>query len=87
MLPTLVKSAGQENVIYSKAVTGAEDFSFFQEQIPGLYLWVGGKPLNVPVNEAPAHHTPEFYVDNKGMKTGVKLLTDLTLDYMQQHKH
>jgi amidohydrolase len=86
MLPTLAKSAGQDNLIYSKAVTGAEDFSFFQEQVPGLYLWVGGKPLNVPENEAPAHHTPEFYVDNKGMKTGVKLLTDLTLDYMQQAK-
>lgn len=86
MLPTLVKSAGQKNVIYSKAVTGAEDFSFFQEKVPGLYLWIGGKPLDVPENEAPAHHTPEFYVDNKGMKTGVKLLTDLTLDYMQQHK-
>lgn len=86
MLPTLAKSAGQDNLIYSKAVTGAEDFSFFQEQVPGLYLWVGGKPLNVPESEAPAHHTPEFYVDNKGMKTGVKLLTDLTLDYMQQAK-
>lgn len=85
MLPTLVKSAGQENVIHSKAVTGAEDFSYFQEQIPGLYLWVGGKPLDVPENQAPAHHTPEFYVDNKGMKTGVKLLADLTLDYMEQN--
>lgn len=86
MLPTLQRSAGKENVIYSKAVTGAEDFSFFQEKVPGLYLWVGGKPLNVPAEEAPAHHTPEFYVDDSGMKTGVKLLTNLTLDYMRQHK-
>lgn len=86
MLPTLQRSAGKENVIYSKAVTGAEDFSFFQEKVPGLYLWVGGKPLDVPVEKAPAHHTPEFYVDDAGMKTGVKLLTDLTLDYMQQTK-
>lgn len=85
MLPTLIKSAGNDNVIYSKPVTGAEDFSFFQEKVPGLYLWIGGKPLNVPANEAPAHHTPEFYVDDSGMKTGVKLLTDLTLDYMKLH--
>lgn len=85
MLPTLIKSAGASNVIYSKPVTGAEDFSFFQEQIPGLYMWVGGKPLDVAEQDAPAHHTPEFYVDDAGMKTGVKLLTDLTLDYMQLH--
>ncbi|WP_339725418.1 amidohydrolase [uncultured Paraglaciecola sp.] len=85
MVPTLIKSAGRDNVIYSKAVTGAEDFSFFQEQIPGLYLWVGGKPLDTPADKAPAHHTPEFYVDDSGMKTGVKLLTDLTMDYMDLH--
>jgi amidohydrolase len=85
MVPTLIKSAGRENVIYSKPVTGAEDFSFFQEKVPGLYMWVGGKPLDVTEDQAPAHHTPEFYVDDSGMKTGVKLLTDLTLDYMNQH--
>jgi len=85
MVPTLIKSAGRENVIYSKPVTGAEDFSFFQEKIPGLYMWIGGKPLDVPEDKAPAHHTPEFYVDDSGMKTGVKLLTDLTLDYMDLH--
>ncbi|MFC4700787.1 amidohydrolase [Glaciecola siphonariae] len=82
MLPTLVRTAGQENVINSKAVTGAEDFSFFQQEVPGVYLWVGGKPLDVPEDEAPAHHTPEFFVDDSGMKLGVKLLTNLTLDYM-----
>lgn len=85
MLPTLVATAGQENVLYSKPVTGAEDFSFFQEQVPGVYLWIGGKPLDVAVEDAPAHHTPEFYVDDSGMKLGVKLLTNLTLDYMAKH--
>lgn len=84
MLPTLKRTAGQQNVLLSKPVTGAEDFSFFQEQVPGLYLWVGGKPLDVSVEDSPAHHTPEFYVDDKGMKLGVKLLTNMTLDYMQQ---
>lgn len=85
MLPTLVATAGKENVLYSKPVTGAEDFSFFQEQVPGVYLWVGGKPLDVAEKDAPAHHTPDFYVDDSGMKLGVKLLTNLTLDYMALH--
>ena len=84
MLPTLERTAGRENVVNTKAVTGAEDFSFFQKEVPGLYLFVGGKPLDTPAQEAPAHHTPEFYVDDAGMKLGVELLTNLTLDYMQQ---
>lgn len=85
MLPTLVRTAGAENVHNSKAVTGAEDFSFFQKEVPGVYLWIGGKPLDVPVHESPAHHTPEFIVDDSGMKLGVKLLTNLTLDYMDNN--
>ncbi|MCW8107985.1 amidohydrolase [Alteromonas ponticola] len=84
MLPTIQATAGKENAIQDKPVTGAEDFSFFQQQVPGLYLWVGGKPKDVPESESPAHHTPEFYVDDSGMKLGVKLLTNLTLDYMNQ---
>ncbi|MEW9797435.1 amidohydrolase [Alteromonas sp. CYL-A6] len=85
MVPTLERTAGKGNAIVSKPVTGAEDFSFFQEQVPGLYMWVGGKPLDVAEEDSPAHHTPDFYVDDKGMKLGVKLLTNLTLDYMAQH--
>lgn len=86
VLPTLIRTAGQENVINSKAVTGAEDFSFFQQEVPGVYLWVGGKPLNVSEEDSPAHHTPEFFVDDSGMKLGVKLLTNMTLDYMESTK-
>lgn len=84
MLPTLERTAGRDNVQNTKAVTGAEDFSFFQKEVPGLYLFVGGKPLDTPAEQAPAHHTPEFYVDDSGMKLGVELLTNLTIDYMQQ---
>ncbi len=82
MLPSLVRTAGQENVINSKAVTGAEDFSFFQKEVPGVYLWVGGKPLDVSEADSPAHHTPEFIADDSGMKLGVKLLSNMTIDYM-----
>lgn len=85
MVDTLVRTAGKDHVTSRKPTTGAEDFSFFQKEIPGLYLFVGGKPLDVPVKEAPAHHTPEFYVDDSGMKLGVKLLTNLTMDYMAKH--
>lgn len=83
MLPTLQTVAGRENVILSKAVTGAEDFAFFQEKIPGLYLFVGGMKKGTNPADAPAHHTPDFHIDEAGMKLGVKTLTGLTLNYME----
>ena len=85
MLTTVERTAGKENTILAKPVTGAEDFSFYQEQVPGLFMWLGGKPLDVPVADSPAHHTPEFYVDDSGMKLGVRVMANLTLDYMAQH--
>jgi len=85
MLPTLKMTAGENNTKLTKAVTGAEDFSFFQEKVPGLYLFVGGKAKDIPANKAAGHHTPEFVIDESGMELGVKLLTNLTIDYMKAH--
>ncbi|ARS37655.1 amidohydrolase [Pontibacter actiniarum] len=82
MLPTLQATAGKGKVVLMNAMTGAEDFSYFQQEIPGLYLFVGGMPKGQNPAKAPAHHTPDFYVDESGMKLGVKTLTNLTLDYM-----
>jgi amidohydrolase len=61
------------------AITGAEDFSFFQKEIPGLYFFVGGK---APNREAAGHHTPDFYIDESGMKLGVRAMGNLVIDYM-----
>ncbi|WDD99987.1 amidohydrolase [Thalassomonas actiniarum] len=86
MLPVLQATAGKDNAKVTGAVTGAEDFSFFQEEVPGLYLFVGGKNKNLPKSQAPDHHTPEFRIDESGMKLGVRLLSNLTLDYMHNPK-
>jgi amidohydrolase len=81
MLSTLINTAGKDGVIETNAVFGAEDFSFFQKEVPGVYLFVGGKALDMPESEAPSHHTPEFVIDESGMKLGVKLLVNLVMDY------
>ncbi len=85
MLPTLQQIAGDENVLFSDAITGAEDFSFFQKEIPGFYFFTGGMPEGMEPSEAAPHHTPDFYIEETGMKLGIKALTTLTLDYMSQH--
>lgn len=79
MLPTLKKVAGADNVILTKATTGGEDFSFFQEKVPGLYFFLGGMPKG---GEPTRHHTPGFYIDESGLLLGVKAMTQLTLDYL-----
>ncbi|MDX1585592.1 MAG: amidohydrolase [Balneolaceae bacterium] len=87
MLPTLERVAGSDNVVLSDAITGAEDFSFFQKKIPGLYIFVGGMPKDMEPADAAPHHTPDFYIEEEGMKLGVKALAGLTIDYMYQNNN
>lgn len=80
MLPSLQKAAGAENVFVIKAITGAEDFSFFQKEVPGLFFFLGG--MTPGETEAFPHHTPDFYIDESGMLLGVKTFIQLSLDYL-----
>ncbi|WP_242204475.1 amidohydrolase [Aestuariivivens insulae] len=82
MLPSLQKVAGTEHVILSKAITGGEDFSYFQEQVPGFYFFLGG--MTKGTTEAFPHHTPDFFIDESGLLLGVKALTQITFDYLNQ---
>ncbi|WP_035336853.1 amidohydrolase [Dokdonia sp. PRO95] len=82
MVPSLEKAAGKENVHVIKAITGAEDFSFFQKEVPGLYFFLGGKTPGT--TEAFPHHTPDFYIDESGMLLGVKTFVQMTQDYLGQ---
>ena len=83
MVPSLNKAAGEENVHVIAPHTGAEDFSFFQEKIPGLFFFVGACPPGMDPKKAPSHHTPDFMIDEKAMLTGLKAMLQLTLDYAE----
>ena len=82
MLPTLQRVAGEKRVRLVPAITGAEDFSFFAQQVPGLFLFLGGTPESVPLEKAPAHHTPTFFVDESSLLLGVRTLVHLTVDFL-----
>lgn len=86
MLPTFERIAGKKNVNIIKAVTGAEDFSFFQQKVPGVYFFIGGIPKGFDSAKVADHHTPDFYVDDSGMLLGMKTMTALTLDYLHKSK-
>ena len=83
MVPSFIKAAGEENVIETEAVTGAEDFSFFAEKVPSIFFFIGGMEKGKDPKTAFPHHTPDFVLDESGMKTGVKAFCHLVFDYLQ----
>jgi len=84
MVPTLERTVGASNVHLIKAITGAEDFSYFQQKVPGLYFFLGGMDPAMNPADAPSHHTPDFVVQDEGMIHGVKVMVNLALDYLNQ---
>ena len=86
MAPSLQRAAGASNTLVINAITGAEDFAFYQKKVPGLFFFVGAMPPDQDPNTVPSHHTPDFMVDERAFVTGVKAMLDLTADYMYMPK-
>lgn len=85
MLPSLFEAAGEDHVLVTRPITGAEDFSFYANEVPGLFFFLGGMPKGQDPLDAAPHHTPDFYIDESGFTTGIRALTQLALDYMAGH--
>jgi amidohydrolase len=84
MAPTLRRIAGAQNVRVVNATLGAEDFSFFQQKVPGLFFWLGTRPKNQTAEEAASNHSPLFYVDESGLELGVRAMAHVAVDYLRQ---
>lgn len=82
MVPSLQSAAGAQNVTEREWVTGAEDFSYYGTKAPSFFFYLGGMPKGNDPKKAPPHHTSQFFVDESGMKTGIKAFCDLVIDYM-----
>jgi amidohydrolase len=80
MVPTLKEAAGEENVRLTKPWTGAEDFAFYQREIPGLFFFLGGTQKG-KLEQAFPHHTSDFFVTDESMITGIKAFCYLVVDY------
>lgn len=86
MLPSLESAAGTGNVKEREWVTGAEDFSYYGTKAPAFFFYLGGMPKTTTKESAPPHHTADFYVDDSGMKTGIRAFCDLVIDYMNMNR-
>ena len=81
MIPTLRRVAGS-GLVEVQPKTPSEDFSFFQEKVPGLYILLGVNAKGVGAGEAAANHSPLFYVNEEALPIGVRALTALVIDYL-----
>ncbi|MFM8835061.1 MAG: amidohydrolase [Cytophagales bacterium] len=80
--PFIERVTGKDNAKIIPAATGAEDFSFYAQKVPGFFFFVGGMPLNADKDKTPSHHTPDFYIDESGMLTGLRAMLGLTAEYL-----
>jgi len=83
MTPTLARIAGADNIITTDLITGAEDFSYYALETPGLFYFLGVTPKDQNAKTAPSNHSPQFYVDENALQLGVKSLSQLVVDYLQ----
>lgn len=79
---TLRRVAGEGNYGLQPKSTASEDFSFYQEKVPGMFFYLGVTPKGTDVEKAAPNHSPRFYVDESGLINGVRALSNLTVDYM-----
>jgi amidohydrolase len=79
----LQRVAGPGKLEFVPKVTGAEDFSFFQKVIPGLFFFVGVTPLGIDPRKTFSNHSPKFFADESSFVLGVRALAHLTCDFLE----
>jgi len=84
MRPTLVRIYGDANVRVSRPLMLAEDFAFYQQQVPGLFFFVGVRPPAVAADAAIPNHSPRFFADENALKDAVRAMASLAADFLRQ---
>ena len=84
MRPTVDRVVGsREKILSGPPTTGSEDFPLLTQNAPGIFIFLGVTPENVDPKSAAPNHSPKFFVDEKALPLGVRLLSSLAIDYLQ----
>jgi amidohydrolase len=83
MVPTLQRVAGADKVFVGQKITGYEDFSYYQQKVPGFFYFLGITPRGTDRKQSAPNHSPRFFADESALVLGVRSLAHLTLDYMR----
>jgi len=86
MVPTLERVAGPGMASEVPPITGSEDFSYYQQEVPGLFFFLGVIPDSIPPAEAAPNHSPYFFADEAALPVGVRALANLAVDFLAGEK-
>jgi amidohydrolase len=82
MIPVLERVAGPGKAGEAPPATGAEDFAYFQQEIPGLYFFLGIVPDSIPLEKAAPNHSPLFFADEAALPVGVRALANVAVEFL-----
>ena len=82
-LPVMKKIVGSRNVILLKPQMVAEDFSYYGQKTPSFFYFLGVRNEKKGITHM--LHTPYFNVDEECIPLGVKLMSNLLLNYLEKH--
>lgn len=83
MLPVLREVVGDDKVIETALRMPSEDFSYYAQKVPGMFVMLGATPVDTPLNEAAPNHSPHFSIDEDALKTGTDLLVNWAMRYSE----
>ena len=64
----------------------SEDFSFFLNEVPGLFFFLGIVPRDQDLANAAPNHSPNFFIDEAALVVGVRALAMVTINYLTTTK-
>ena len=82
MAPVLQRTAKDNQAIIIKPIMGAEDFSFFANRIPALFIGLGVQRDGAKPGESASNHSPYFYVNDNALPFGVEAMSSLALEWL-----
>ena len=83
MAPTLTRVLGEQSVQVLEPVMGGEDFSFFANEVPGFFFRLGQVK---PGTTSGGHHTPTFMADDASVPVGMRVMSNLLLDFLRARR-
>ena len=81
---TLRRVGGAKAVPDMNPVTPSEDFSFYQEKVPGVFFFLGVTPKGTAPADIYANHSPRFFADEAALITGVRAMSNMAVDYLMR---
>jgi amidohydrolase len=83
MVPSLAAVVGEANLLEPPLQMGAEDFSYYAKEVPGLFWFVGATSKGIDPAKAPSNHSPEFVLDEGALDVGLRTMLQATLDFLE----